>query len=74
MMYNIVNTSVQQSTGPKAWQFLTEKQAPVSSLFSGQELLPSWGGGAALPASMLTTDRRIFSTLCTGLQRSALLS
>lgn len=31
------------------------------------------GRRAALPASMLTTDRRIFSTLCTGLQRSALL-
>lgn len=26
------------------------------------------------PASMLTTDSRIFSTLCTGLHRSALLS
>lgn len=32
------------------------------------------GGGRSLPASMLTTDSRIFSTLCTGLHRSALLS
>lgn len=52
-----------------------EREAgPSVGLFSGPELLLSWGGGAALPASMLTTDRRIFSTLCTGLQRSALLS
>lgn len=29
---------------------------------------------AASPASMLTTESRIFSTLCTGLHRSALLS
>lgn len=38
--------------------------------------LPQEGqtGQQCSPASMLTTDKRIFSTLCTGLHRSALLS
>lgn len=33
MVCNIVSSSVQQSTGSKAWQFLTGKQAPVSHTF-----------------------------------------
>jgi len=61
--YVLVNQGQKSRTFHEAWE-----------LWTGRHRDTGTATGIDVPASILTTERRIFSTLCTGLHRSELAS